>query len=81
MALAFDVLLWGATGFTGELVCEYVAQTYLSDTSSKVKFAIGGRSKDKLEQLRARVAESSGAAFKVLIPVFLDLGSMRLLVC
>ena len=24
----FDVIVWGATGFTGELVVEYLLQTY-----------------------------------------------------
>lgn len=39
----YDVVLWGATGFTGGLVCEYLAERYASD--SNLKFAIGGRNK------------------------------------
>jgi short subunit dehydrogenase-like uncharacterized protein len=24
----FDVVVWGATGFTGKLVCEHIAKNY-----------------------------------------------------
>jgi short subunit dehydrogenase-like uncharacterized protein len=47
----FDVLLWGATGFTGQLVAEYLARTY--GFAGKPSWAIGGRSKGKLEKVRA----------------------------
>ena len=46
----FDVIDWGATGFTGQLVAEYLARTY--GTDGKLNWAIGGRSQEKLEQVR-----------------------------
>lgn len=45
----FDIVLWGATGFTGRLVAIYLARNY---ASSGLKWAIGGRNRGKLEQLR-----------------------------
>ena len=44
----FDVVLFGATGFTGKLVAEYLARRI----GSRIPWAIAGRSKDKLEAVR-----------------------------
>src|SRR5579863_7468697 len=46
----FDVVLWGATGFTGELVAEYLARTY--GVGRSVRWALAGRSREKLEKVR-----------------------------
>ncbi|MFU8805321.1 MAG: saccharopine dehydrogenase family protein [Bradymonadaceae bacterium] len=46
----FDVILWGATGFVGRLTAEYFAEKY---ADSQVRWAIAGRSLEKLEALRA----------------------------
>ncbi len=48
---AFDVLVWGATGFTGQLVAQFLARTY--GIAAGLKWALGGRSRDKLEKVRA----------------------------
>lgn len=45
-----DVAIYGASGFTGKLVAEYFHKVYGS--SSDVKWALAGRSKDKLERVR-----------------------------
>ncbi|MDA8709726.1 saccharopine dehydrogenase NADP-binding domain-containing protein [Gammaproteobacteria bacterium] len=42
----FDVVVYGATGFTGKLVVEYMQEKYGNDQS--VSWAIAGRSKEKL---------------------------------
>ncbi|MEL6658729.1 MAG: saccharopine dehydrogenase NADP-binding domain-containing protein, partial [Bacteroidota bacterium] len=53
----FDIIIWGASGFTGRLVAEYIFKTYgLSDS---LKWAMGGRNQKKLEQVRAEVADAS----------------------
>ena len=49
----FDVIVWGATGFTGRLVAEYLAETY--GTGGKLKWALGGRSLEKLEEVRGDI--------------------------
>jgi short subunit dehydrogenase-like uncharacterized protein len=46
-----DVIVWGATGFTGQLVAEYLAAHAPKD----LRWAIGGRSREKLEAVRANV--------------------------
>src|SRR5215475_2531147 len=46
----FDIVVYGATGFTGQLVCEYLAAHYKSD--SQLKWAMAGRSLDKLKSVR-----------------------------
>ena len=40
----FDIIVYGATGFTGQLVAEYLAARYSSD--SDLKWAMAGRSLD-----------------------------------
>ncbi|UVO51894.1 saccharopine dehydrogenase NADP-binding domain-containing protein [Sphingomonas sp. SUN019] len=47
----FDVIVYGATGFTGRLVAEYIAQTY----PAGVRWAMAGRSLTKLEEVRAEM--------------------------
>ena len=46
----FDIVVYGATGFTGQLVAEYLAAHYKGDSS--LKWAMAGRSKDKLASVR-----------------------------
>ena len=46
----FDVIVYGATGFTGRLVAEYLYQAHPS-----VKFAMAGRSLSKLEAVRDEI--------------------------
>ncbi|MDG1943677.1 MAG: saccharopine dehydrogenase NADP-binding domain-containing protein [Halioglobus sp.] len=46
----FDVIVWGATGFTGQLVVEYLVQTY--GVSGDLRWAIAGRNRSKLESVR-----------------------------
>ena len=45
-----DIVVYGATGFTGRLVAEYLNQTYGVD--GDVKWAMAGRSIDKLVAVR-----------------------------
>jgi short subunit dehydrogenase-like uncharacterized protein len=46
----FDIVVYGATGFTGQLVAEYLAAHYKGDSS--LKWAMAGRSKEKLASVR-----------------------------
>lgn len=50
MTKPFDLIVFGATGFTGRLVAEYLFKTY--GTSGVVRWAVAGRSQTKLEQVR-----------------------------
>ena len=46
----FDIIVYGASGFTGRLVAEYLNQQYAGDTS--LKWAMAGRSAEKLAAVR-----------------------------
>ena len=46
----FDVVVMGATGFSGKLLAEYLVKNYIGS----VKIALAGRSKEKLEDVRRR---------------------------
>lgn len=48
----FDIVLFGASGFTGELVAEYLAEQ-----APQVRWAIAGRSASKLEAVRDRLGQ------------------------
>ena len=46
----FDIVVYGATGFTGQLVAEYLASHYRDDRN--LKWAMAGRSREKLASVR-----------------------------
>lgn len=52
----YDIVVWGATGFVGRLVSEYLTQQYRPDTLS---LALGGRSEARLDALRSELAAQS----------------------
>ena len=47
-----DIVLFGATGFTGELTAEYLARALLKES---FRWAIAGRDIEKLERLKKRL--------------------------
>ncbi|CAN1552636.1 COG3268 Uncharacterized conserved protein [Caulobacteraceae bacterium] len=51
MSQQFDIIVFGASGFTGRLVAEYLATTY----PTGVCWAMGGRSLEKLAQVRDEI--------------------------
>ena len=46
----FDVIVFGASGYTGKLVAEYMGKKYGNDES--ISWAIAGRNKDKLSSVK-----------------------------
>jgi short subunit dehydrogenase-like uncharacterized protein len=63
----YDVVIWGATGFTGKLVAEYLLRQY--GVGKTVSWAIAGRSREKLEEVKAWLAaiDPSAASLPVLV--------------
>ncbi|GAA3951433.1 saccharopine dehydrogenase family protein [Gordonia caeni] len=57
MSREFDVIVYGATGFVGELTARYLAQQAPEDT----KIALAGRSETKLAAVRRRLPERAAA--------------------
>ena len=53
----FDVVVFGASGYTGKLVAEYIQSEYGENGS--VKWAIAGRNKEKLEGIREELGLSA----------------------
>jgi short subunit dehydrogenase-like uncharacterized protein len=66
---AHDVVLFGATGFTGGLTAEYLA----ANAPAGVSWALAGRNRDKL----ARVAERAGADVPLIEADVGDAASIR----
>lgn len=52
MDKSFDIVLWGATGFTGQLVAEYLVR----QAPTTVRWALAGRNRQKLESVRQQLA-------------------------
>jgi short subunit dehydrogenase-like uncharacterized protein len=53
MSSKFDIVVYGATGFTGQLVAEYLATHYRGDPD--LRWAMAGRSKEKLASVREAI--------------------------
>ena len=53
----FDIVVYGATGFTGQLVAEYLAAHYKDD--KQLRWAMAGRSLDKLKSVRDAIGASA----------------------
>ncbi|MGQ0533008.1 MAG: saccharopine dehydrogenase NADP-binding domain-containing protein, partial [Caulobacteraceae bacterium] len=52
-AQEFDVIVYGASGFTGKLVAEHLLQTYGADGA--MRWAIAGRDEQKLKAVRTEL--------------------------
>jgi short subunit dehydrogenase-like uncharacterized protein len=59
----FDIVVYGATGFTGRLVAEYLAGHYKGD--GNLKWAMAGRSKEKLASVRDAIGAPADTALIV----------------
>lgn len=53
MAREYDVVVFGATGFTGKLVAEYLLSQYGAD--GELRWAMAGRSQAKLEEVAGQL--------------------------
>ncbi len=67
----FDVVLYGATGFTGGLCADYLARR-----PGEHRFAISGRNQEKLEKVRDRVKNDCGVEPGIIIANSADPASL-----
>jgi len=75
----FDIIVLGASGFTGRLVVEYLLSTYGVD--GDLKWAIAGRNIAKLEEVRALyLADKQQSSLPILIADSQDEASLAELV-
>jgi short subunit dehydrogenase-like uncharacterized protein len=56
-AKKFDIVVYGATGFTGQLVAEYLAARYKND--EELRWAMAGRSLEKLKSVRDAIGAAA----------------------
>ncbi len=73
----FEVVVWGASGFTGRLVAEYLFEKY--GASNGLRWAIGGRNPEKLETVKRELAGATGQdadALPIIIGDSDDAGSL-----
>ncbi len=69
----FDVILWGASGFTGRLVAEHLFKVY--GVGKDLSWAIAGRDQQKLEHIRAGLG-TDATQIPILIGNSDDAGSL-----
>ena len=48
MERPYDIIVWGASGFTGKLVVDYMSER---QANSNLRWAVAGRNINKLEQV------------------------------
>src|SRR5712671_3748469 len=73
----FDLIVYGATGYTGRLIAEYLATSYHGDDAPS--WAIAGRSTDKLQKVRydeMMVAPGFGESARVTTETFATMVSL-----
>lgn len=76
-ARRFDLVVFGATGFTGGLVADYLAQ---ASAREPLRWAIAGRDAGRLDAVRQRMARVPGAvAPEVVVADVADAASMQAL--
>jgi len=54
----YDIVVWGATGFTGKWVAKHLFDTY---QDSGINWAIAGRNADKLNEVRNFMGDASAS--------------------
>ena len=52
----FDVVVWGATGFAGRLTAQHLLERY----GTSLRWALGGRNRAKLEEVRDALGAETG---------------------
>lgn len=60
----FDLILFGATGFTGRLVAEYLTRRA---AGTPLRWALAGRNRERLERVRGELAAIDAAAAEIAI--------------
>lgn len=74
----FDVVIWGATGFTGQLVAKYMFQQY--GIGGDVSWAIAGRNLEKLDQVAKDAAGNQADQIPKIIADTMDRDAINAMV-
>ena len=73
MAKEFDIVVYGATGFTGSLIYEYLVTNYANN--SIIRLALAGRNENKLKIVREKCGADD--AMPIILADADDLDSLR----
>ena len=75
---AYDLVIFGATGFTGQMAATYIAKRY----GNKFKWAIAGRRMSALQELRSKLSaiDPSLSALPIIIADTNDITSLEAMV-
>ncbi|MGA7985380.1 MAG: saccharopine dehydrogenase NADP-binding domain-containing protein [Burkholderiales bacterium] len=76
MSRRFDVVVFGATGFTGRLVAEYLNASY--GVGGELAWALAGRNLDKLAEVRRSIG--AGESVPLIVAEATDAGALASLV-
>jgi short subunit dehydrogenase-like uncharacterized protein len=68
----YDIVVLGATGFTGKLAVRYLAKEYGVDGSKGVKWAMAGRSQSKLDGVKKELADELGMDLSTIDTILVD---------
>lgn len=71
---SFDIVVFGATSFVGQILCRYLWQRH--GVGGAVKWALAGRSRSKLEQVRGQLGNGA-QALPILIADAADENALR----
>lgn len=71
---SLDVIAFGATSFVGKILCRYLLEEF--GTQGELKWAVAGRSKAKLEELRDSLGVKPGA-LRLVVADAADDGALR----
>ncbi len=74
---AYDLVVFGATGYVGKILCEYLAE-HLGDRE-EVRWAIAGRNATKLAQLANALGHNAGRRLGQIVADATDEASLRAL--
>lgn len=61
----YDIVLFGATGFTGQLTAQYLA----ANGGDTLRWALAGRNLEKLESVRAQLAQTHAACAELALQI------------
>lgn len=56
----YDLIVFGASGFTGKYVVETIVNTLKAGTGGKFTYAVSGRSERKLDIILKEVSDATG---------------------
>ncbi|PCJ43070.1 MAG: saccharopine dehydrogenase [Moraxellaceae bacterium] len=62
-ARQYDVIVFGATSFAGQILCQYLKDNFNIEGKETLRWAMAGRSKNKLEQVKQTVGLSDITIF------------------